>query len=78
MLYYNKINVSEGIDVNKWNKSKECMICHYWYILGLKYTYEQYVCNGGHDISMMTYELKKYWKFKWKICWLQMCYMKHD
>ena len=26
MLY--QIDVSEGIDVNKSNKSKECMICH--------------------------------------------------
>ena len=29
MLYYNKINVSEGIDINKSNESKECIICHY-------------------------------------------------
>ena len=29
LLYYIKSNVSEGIDVNKSNKSKECMICHY-------------------------------------------------
>ena len=30
MFHYNKIKVSEGIDVNKLNKSKECMICYYW------------------------------------------------
>ena len=29
MLCYSDINVSEGIDINKSNKSKECMICHY-------------------------------------------------
>ena len=29
MLYYNRIDVSEGIDVNKRSKSKECDICHY-------------------------------------------------
>ena len=29
MLKYDKIDVSEGIDVNKTNKSKECMFCHY-------------------------------------------------
>ena len=33
MLYYDGINVSEGIDVNKTSKSKECDICHYWYFL---------------------------------------------
>ena len=29
MLQYKRINVSEGIDINKSNKSKECVICHY-------------------------------------------------
>ena len=24
-------NVSEGIYINKTRKSKECMLCHYWY-----------------------------------------------
>ena len=34
------------------------MICHYWYFLNLNHTYGPYVCNGCHDISMMTYELE--------------------
>ena len=34
------------------------MICHYWYFLNLNYTYESYVSNGYHDISMMAYELE--------------------
>ena len=29
MLYYDRIDVSEGIDVNKTIASKECYICHY-------------------------------------------------
>ena len=29
MLEYDRIAFSEGIDVNKSNKSKECMLCHY-------------------------------------------------
>ena len=33
MLYYDGINVSEGIDVDKTSKSKECDICHYRYFL---------------------------------------------
>ena len=33
MLYYNRIDVSEGIDVNKASQSKEWDICHYWYFL---------------------------------------------
>ena len=33
MLYLYKIDVSEGIDVNKTRKSKECDICYYWCFL---------------------------------------------
>ena len=29
MLRYQKIDVSEGIDINKTNASKECELCHY-------------------------------------------------
>ena len=36
MLYYNKIYVSEGIDINKTNASKECDIFNYWYFLAMK------------------------------------------
>ena len=36
MLEYERINISEGIDPNKSDKSKECDICHYWYFLDKK------------------------------------------
>ena len=29
MLEYERIDISEGIDDNKINLSKECMLCHY-------------------------------------------------
>ena len=31
MLYYDRIDISEGIDPTKRNKSVECMIYHYWF-----------------------------------------------
>ena len=31
MLEYDRIDISEGVHVDKTNKSKECMLCHYWY-----------------------------------------------
>ena len=31
MLYYNRIDTGEGIDPTGSNKSKECMISHYWF-----------------------------------------------
>ena len=51
MLYYDRIDVSEGIDVNKASKSKECDICLYWY-KGFKF--QANVCNGCHDLLMMS------------------------
>ena len=57
-VFYNKIDISEGIDINKSNKSKECMVCHYWYFLDLNYTYEPKVCNRCRHISMVAYELE--------------------
>ena len=31
MLYYDRIDKSEGTDPTKSNKSRECMIYHYWF-----------------------------------------------
>ena len=57
MIQCERIDVSEGIDLCKSNKSKECMICHYWYFKDIGYEYEHYVCNACHDLSMMVYNL---------------------
>ena len=33
VLEYDRIDISEGIDMNKTSASKECNICHFWYFL---------------------------------------------
>ena len=50
MLEYDRIDISEGIDIDKTNKSKECDICHYWYFLDKNFNYEKYLCNGCYDL----------------------------
>ena len=50
MLEYEKIDISEGIDVNKTNLSKECDICLYQYFKGIGFKYEPYLYNGCHDL----------------------------
>ena len=50
MLEYDRIDVSEGIDINKANASKECDISHYWYFLDKNFNYEPYICNGCYDL----------------------------
>ena len=42
MIQCERIDVSKGIDINKSNKSKECMLCHYCYFKDMCYEYEQY------------------------------------
>ena len=50
MLEYERIDISEGIDLNKSNKSKEYEFCHYWYFLDKHFKYKPYLCNGCHDL----------------------------
>ena len=36
MIYYDRIDVLEGIDINKTNESKECNIYHYCFFFQIK------------------------------------------
>ena len=50
MLKYYKIDITEGIDLNKTNKSRECMFCHYWYYLNKNFSYGPFTCHGCYSI----------------------------
>ena len=50
MLEYDRIDVSEGIDVNKTNGLRQGIICHYWYFLVINFRFQPKVCNGCHDL----------------------------
>ena len=50
MLEHDRIDISEAIDINKTNLSKECDNCHYWYFKDIGLKYEPYLCNGCHDL----------------------------
>ena len=56
MLQYKKIDVSEGVDVNKTSASKECMLCHYCYLKDVRF--EPYACSKRHNVLRTAYELK--------------------
>ena len=43
MLQYHKIDISELIDVSKTSTSKECMLCHYWYLKDVGFKFEPHV-----------------------------------
>ena len=59
MLYYDRIDISEGIDVNKTGASQECDICHYWYFLNYSLKFQPNVCNRCHDLLIMSVNLSE-------------------
>ena len=58
MLWYQKIDISEGIDINKINASKECEVCHYWFFKDTGFKFQEHVCNKCDDLLMTAYSLK--------------------
>ena len=58
MLRYQKLDVSEGTDVNKTSASKECELCHYWLFKDIGFKFEEHVCNKCHDLLTIAYSLK--------------------
>ena len=57
MLYFDRIEVSEVIDINKISASNECDIYHYWYFLNYSFKFQPNVCNRCHDLLMTSTNL---------------------
>ena len=56
MLQYQKIDVSEGIDVNKTSESEKCELCHYWFLKMLDSNLKNMFVM--YDLLTMAYSLK--------------------
>ena len=54
MLYYDKIDIPEGIGVIKTSASKEC---HYWYFLNKGFRFQPALCDRCHDLLMISIDL---------------------
>ena len=52
MLYYDRIDITKGIDPAKSNSSKECMVCHYWFF-NHRFKFQDSVCNGYRDLTIL-------------------------
>ena len=57
MLYYDRINISDGIDLSKTSTSKGCDVCHYWYFLDYSFKFQPNVWNRCHNLLMMSVNL---------------------
>ena len=59
MLYYDRTDISEGIDFTISNRSKEYMISHYWFFNhGLKF--QDSLCNGCHDLTKVRVNISDF------------------
>ena len=58
MLEYEKFDIPDGIDINKSDKSKECMLWHYWYFLGKSFSYGPYLSDGCYNMMQTCNKYK--------------------
>ena len=55
---YEKITNDEGIDHSRnISTSRFCDVCKFWSFVDRNFNYEDYACNGCHNILMMTYSI---------------------
>ena len=57
MLYYNRIDVFEGIDVNKISESRSARFVTIAIFLNKGFKFQPEACNGCHDLLMMSMNL---------------------
>ena len=59
MLEYNRIDISESIDIKKCKEtSRECSLCKFYYFLIKNFNYGQYLCNGCYDMSLKAISMQ--------------------
>ena len=58
MLKYDRIDISEGIYLDKTNKSRECKFCHYWYYLNKNFSYGPFAWDGCYNIVQKSADFK--------------------
>ena len=59
MLEYDRIDISEGIDINKCEEtSTECSLCKFYYFLDKIFKYGPYLCDGCYDMSMKVVSMQ--------------------
>ena len=49
--------LKELILIKQMHHQKSCRICHYWYFLYKGFKFQPDVCNGCHDVLMMSINL---------------------
>ena len=59
MLEYDRIDISEGIDIKKYKEtSKEYSLCKFYYFLVKNFSHGPYLCDGCYDMSRKAISIK--------------------
>ena len=59
MLEYDRIDISEGIDIKKCKEtSRECILYKFYYFLYKNFKYGPYLCDGCYDMSMKAVSMQ--------------------
>ena len=59
MLEYDRINISEGIAINKCKEtSREGSLCKFYYFLDKNFKYGPYLCDGSYDMFMKAVSMQ--------------------
>ena len=63
MLEYDRIDISEGIDVKECKgTSRKCSLCKFYYLINKNFNYQSYLCDGCHESN-------EYAKFSYYLLW---------
>ena len=59
MLEYDRINISEGIDINTCEEtSRKCSLHKFYYFLDKNFKYGPYLCDGCYDMFMKAVSIQ--------------------
>ena len=57
MLHYDRIDIFEGIDINRKSALKECEICHCRYFSDNGFKSQRFICHGCLHVLMIPIKL---------------------
>ena len=59
MLEYDRIDISEGIDIHKCEEtSARCSLCNFYYFLDKNFSYGPFLCNDCYDMSLKAVSMQ--------------------
>ena len=59
MVEYDRIDISEGIDIKTCKEtSRKCNLCKFYYFLDKNFNYGPYLCDSCYDISLKAINMK--------------------